>query len=164
MARYFPDITPSQYFGIYANFLLPGPTAATRGLASKSGRVEVFIFIFIFLTLYFYISLYIFDFIFITIKKLKENPCPNVYVFVVSVDSRRQQMMKIKFKDHYTQVTSYFGAADGHKFAAHVKYNSMTKNWLVTDVSWLLGDHPKKDKAEKRITKLVEGFFKRKES
>ena len=69
--------------------------------------------------------------------------------------------MKVKFRDHYTQVTSYFGSVDGSKFVAHVKYTSISKNWLVTDIVWLLGEHPKKDKAEKRIDELVKGFFKK---
>jgi hypothetical protein len=72
-------------------------------------------------------------------------------------------MMTVKFRDHYTQVTSYFGDVDGYKFVAEVKYTSISKKWLVTDIRWLFGEHPKKDKAETRIDELVKGFFKKEE-
>ena len=71
-------------------------------------------------------------------------------------------MMKIKFNDHYTSITKYGGTAEGYKFIAEVLYSGYDQKWTVADIRWIFNSFPKKkDKAEKRIRKMVKEFFQR---
>ena len=70
-------------------------------------------------------------------------------------------MMKIKFNDHYTSSTKYGGVAEGYKFITEVTYSSLENKWAVLETRWLFGSPKKKDKAEKRIKKMVKEFFQK---
>ena len=69
--------------------------------------------------------------------------------------------MKIKFNDHYTSITTYGGKAKGYKFITEVTYSSLENKWAVLETRWLFGSPDDKDKAEKRIKKLVKEFFQK---
>ena len=70
-------------------------------------------------------------------------------------------MMNIEFNNYYTSSTLYSGNAEGYKFITEVTYSSLEKKWSVLETRWLFGSPEDKDRAEKRIKKLVKEFFQK---
>ena len=78
--------------------------------------------------------------------------------------------MQIEFKDDYNETTYYFGTLElperkdsgSYRFTVELVYFSNLGNWTLNEIIWEEDPPEKKDKAETRISEMVEEWHGKK--